>query len=82
MQNYPNPFNASTVINYKLSNDEYYTISIYNSLGEKVTELVNEYGLAGSHKFTWFADNVSSGVYYFSLKTGTQHVIRKCLLLK
>jgi len=82
MQNYPNPFNASTIIKYNLNTDDYHTISIYNSLGEEVTQLVNEYNVSGSYQFTWDANNVSSGVYYISLKTSTQHVTKKCLLLK
>ncbi len=48
-QNYPNPFNPSTRIKYSIPESGFVNITIYNLLGEKVTELVNEESSAGNH---------------------------------
>jgi len=81
-QNYPNPFNLSTTINYSLNNAEFLTINMYNSVGEKVAELVNEYTPAGSYQIKWVDPNISSGVYFYTIKTSKECLTRKCLLLK
>jgi len=81
-QNYPNPFNSSTRIRYRLAQADHVIIAIHTSIGEKVTELVNEFKPAGSYQTQWDAQNVSSGVYFYSLKTSRDYLTIKCLLIK
>ncbi|MBN1302767.1 MAG: T9SS type A sorting domain-containing protein [Melioribacteraceae bacterium] len=87
-QNYPNPFNPSTVVEFDLPKESAVRIDIINILGEKVNELINKVLPAGNYKFTWNAENLSSGIYLVNMqaKSGTtdKHYItsRKVLLLK
>ncbi len=67
-QNYPNPFNPSTTIGYALPFDSNVKLSIYNILGEKVVELVNEKQNAGFYNAIWGAGKMSSGVYFYSIE--------------
>ncbi len=81
-QNYPNPFNSSTTINYNLPKTSKVQITIYNLLGQKVAELVNQRKPAGEHKTTWDAQNLPSGLYVTALKTNSVTIRRKMLLIK
>ncbi|MFV1884306.1 MAG: T9SS type A sorting domain-containing protein [Balneola sp.] len=81
-QNYPNPFNPTTTINYSVENAGPVTISVYNLMGQKVAELVNESKAAGSYNVTWNAANAASGMYYYRLEAGGQTMTRKMTLIK
>ena len=70
-QNYPNPFNPSTTIVYELPNSSRVNMIIYNMLGEKVTELVNEVQSAGKYKEVWNAGRFASGVYILRLEASS-----------
>lgn len=81
-QNYPNPFNPSTNIEYRIPEDGFVSLSIYNSLGQHVSTLVNEQQSAGNHSLTFSADNLPSGLYFYKLRSGSFVETRKMLLLK
>jgi hypothetical protein len=61
---YPNPFNPSTQIKFDLPEGGVVSLAVYDVLGRKVADLVNEYREAGYYSTTWNAANVSSGVYF------------------
>jgi choice-of-anchor B domain-containing protein len=82
MQNYPNPFNPSTQIRYSIANSEFVNLSIFNSLGEKISELVNENKPAGEYRVTFDADNLSSGIYIARITAGSFTQLIKMALLK
>jgi hypothetical protein len=83
LQNYPNPFNPSTTIEYSLPQQSNVTISIYNSLGQLVKTLVNnELKAPGNYRYSFNASKLSSGVYFYQLKTGNFVQTNKMLLLK
>lgn len=84
-QNYPNPFNLSTTIEYSVSNVEAgygqpILLEVYDILGNKVATLVNEKQTIGSKKVIFDASNLSSGVYFYQLKSGGLYQTRKMLL--
>lgn len=81
-QNYPNPFNPSTNIQFRLPETSEVTLTIYNSLGQKLKTLVSSQLSAGSHTFLWNASNASSGVYFYQLKTGKKSITHKMILIK
>ncbi len=81
-QNYPNPFNPSTMFNFSIPNNEFVTLAIYNSLGEKVAEVVNQNMNAGTHSYIWNATEMTSGVYFAKLNVGAKTQIQKIMLLK
>ncbi|MDY0083500.1 MAG: zinc-dependent metalloprotease family protein, partial [Ignavibacteriaceae bacterium] len=81
-QNYPNPFNPSTTIKFSLPEAAEVNLSIYNTLGEKLAELVNTDLAAGYYNFQWNAENIASGIYIYQLKTNKFVSVKKMLLLK
>lgn len=81
-QNYPNPFNPSTTIAFNLPKQTSVKLSVYNSLGEKVTELLNKQLQAGQHKVEFHASDLSSGIYYYKINTGEFISARKMMLIK
>jgi hypothetical protein len=62
-QNYPNPFNPSTQIRYELPDAGFVSLVVYDVLGRKIAELVNEYREVGHHTAMLNAANLASGVY-------------------
>ncbi len=82
-QNYPNPFNPSTVIEFSLPEDVgNVKLSIYNTLGEKVAELVNTALVAGKYQYQWNAQNVATGMYIYELRTDKFVSVKKMVLVK
>ncbi len=81
-QNYPNPFNPSTVIKYNLPEKGFTTLTVYNSLGEKVSQLVNGFQYQGSYSVKFSAENLSSGIYIYKLQSGNFSMTRKMILMK
>ena len=81
-QNYPNPFNPSTQIKYALPEATQVTLEVFNSVGQKVMELVNTQKPAGYHTATFDASGLSSGVYLYKLTTPLFAETKKMLLIK
>jgi len=81
-QNYPNPFNPSTTISYALPKSEMVTIRIYNILGQMVRTLVNQNESAGTHTVSFKADDLTSGIYFYSIQAGSFNQVKKMMLLK
>jgi len=80
--NYPNPFNPSTVIRYALPVPGNVELKVYNTLGEKVAELVNGFTPAGEHTVQFDAARSTSGVYFYEIKTRDFRAMKKMVLLK
>ena len=81
-QNYPNPFNPNTTIKYSLEEAGLVSLAIYNVVGQRVAELVNEVKASGTYTINWNASGMSSGVYYYRLVSGNDVQIRKMTLIK
>lgn len=81
-QNYPNPFNPETIINYSISNSGPVIMTVFNSLGQKVKTLVNEFRSPGKYSVVFNAENLSSGVYYCRIKTADYQDSIKMILQK
>ncbi len=81
-QNYPNPFNPSTTIRYSITAPQLVTLKIYNVLGQVVTTLVNREQAAGNYEYNFSADNLSSGIYFYTLRAGNFVSTKKMILLK
>jgi len=89
-QNYPNPFNPTTTIKYSIphglipSGDEGWLVqlSFYDILGREVKTLVNKLQKPGNYTVEFDASNLTSGVYFYRLKSGDFVKTRKMLLLK
>ena len=82
-QNYPNPFNPSTVIRFDLDNERYLKLAVYDISGSVVRTLAEKRFEKGSHRFEFNAGDLSSGIYFYSLKNlSGNEISRKMLLLK
>ena len=81
-QNYPNPFNPVTTIRFEVPFSQHVEISIFDMLGREVKVLYNEIAPAGIVTIDFNADGLSSGVYFYRLKTQDFTASKKLLLLK
>ncbi len=81
-QNYPNPFNPSTTIRYGLPNRSHVTLTVFNTLGQQVAQLVNEEQDARYHDVTFDGKRLSSGIYFYKMQAGDFVQTRKLLLCK
>lgn len=83
-QNFPNPFNPATTINYSLNKNTIVNLDVYNSCGNLVTSLVNGYQKEGNYKITFDAANynLSSGIYFYSLRTENSFEVKRMVLIK
>jgi hypothetical protein len=81
-QNYPNPFNPTTQIRFSIPKESFVRLTIYNTLGSKVDELVNEVKAPGTYVIEWNAKNYTSGVYIYNLRSGSYSFTKKLILLK
>ena len=81
-QNYPNPFNPETRIEFEIPKKNLVQLIVYDVLGREITKLVNEELKAGSYNVVWNAENYSSGIYYYKLRSGNFIETKKMLLIK
>jgi hypothetical protein len=86
-QNYPNPFNPSTTIEFGIPTQGHVRLTIYDVLGQEVTELVNTEMSAGNYSFLWNgldgnARSVETGIYFARINASGSEQIVKMLLLK
>jgi hypothetical protein len=81
-QNYPNPFNPSTTIKYGLPEQAHVTLTVHNTLGQRVATLVNEKQNEGYHKVVFNNPSLPNGVYFYRLQAGTFTDTKKLLLIK
>lgn len=81
-QNFPNPFNPSTTIKFALPADANVRLDVYNTLGEKVAELVNGPMTAGNYSIAFNASSLPSGIYFYRIEAGSNVAVRKMILMK
>ena len=86
-QNYPNPFNPVTEICYDLKTASDTKLTVYNTLGQEVIQLVNAYQDAGKYNVMWngrdkFGNLMSSGVYFYRIESSTFIQSNKMIYLK
>jgi hypothetical protein len=82
-QNYPNPFNPSTSIAFSLAKPAQVSIKVFDLLGRKVAEPVNGVFQAGAYIQQFNAENLSSGMYFYSMFVdGKVYQTRKMTLIK
>jgi photosystem II stability/assembly factor-like uncharacterized protein len=82
MQNFPNPFNPSTTITFGLPQRAQVRVTVYNTLGEAMSELVNGDMEAGYHEVQFDGKNLSSGVYFYRMQAGSYVETKKLILTK
>ena len=82
-QNYPNPFNPETVISWQLTIGSNVTLKIFNSLGEEIETVVDEYLEAGEHSSRYLvSSSLPSGIYFYRLQADTFVDTKKMVLVR
>lgn len=81
-QNYPNPFNPTTKISYQIPKTTFVTLKIYDLLGNEVATLVNEEKPAGNYSVDFNASQLSSGVYFYKMKSDNFVQTKKLIFMK
>ncbi len=82
-QNYPNPFNPVTQIRFSVAEKSKVILSVYNTLGEQVAELINAEYSPGTYGIEFNAENLPSGLYIYKLQAGDKYnAVGKMVLVK
>ncbi len=82
-QNYPNPFNSGTIIIWRLPFGSYVELKIFNTLGEEIGTIVDEYQEAGLHTKLYIINSaLPSGVYFYQLRAGNSTETKKMVLMR
>jgi len=82
-QNFPNPFNNSTNIKYKTEKTSNIKLIIFDITGKKITTLINKKQSKGNYEIRFDGNNLSSGIYFYSLLfDGNRMGTKKMILLK
>lgn len=83
-QNFPNPFNPTTVIQFELTQSQFVTLKVYDILGRELNTLISETLHQGTHSVIFDAQkhNLSSGIYFYQLKTEQFIETKSMVLLK
>ena len=81
-QNFPNPFNPVTTINFTLPEAGFVNLTVFNSVGQVVAELINKDLDVGYHNITFSADYLPSGIYFYRINSNNYTKTKKMLLLK
>jgi hypothetical protein len=87
LDNYPNPFNSSTLISFMASVSGYARLEIFDPAGRKVRTLIDGNIDAGKNAVFWdgrddYGNPVSSGIYFFRLRSETGSQVKKMTLIK
>jgi hypothetical protein len=86
-QNFPNPFNPATTIPFSVAQAGDVKLVVYNTLGQEVRTLVNNYKLAGEYSVKWDGrDNVgrevASGIYVYRMEAGGFSATHRMVFMK
>lgn len=81
-QNHPNPFNPSTMISWQSPVSGWQTLKIYDTIGNEVSTLIDDYKLAGTYEINFDASSMSSGIYFYRLQADSFVKTQKMILLK
>lgn len=81
-QNYPNPFNPGTMVEFSVPQTATTSLCIYDMLGREVAIVVNDVLPAGTYRQHIDASGLSSGMYFYTLRSGSYSMTRSMLLMK
>lgn len=81
-QNYPNPFNPQTVINFSVPQAGYTVLKVYDILGNEIAVLLKQELGAGNYSVNYAPQNLSAGIYFYTLWAGSYTETKKMILAK
>jgi hypothetical protein len=85
--NYPNPFNPSTTIEYSIPKAGFVKIQIYNSIGQLINTIENDFRNPCKYRIQWngknsLGESMPSGVYFYRMSSNGLTLIKKMVMLK
>lgn len=81
-QNYPNPFNPSTTISFSIPKSGFTSLKVFDITGKEVADLVRENLTPGTYEYQFNSNNLSSGIYFYTLKVNNIFDTKKMFLIK
>jgi hypothetical protein len=81
-QNYPNPFNPVTTIEFALPSSGFYSLKVYDILGQEIVKLIDGEMEPGYHKVSFDGSKLPSGMYIYILAGNSLSIIKKMILIK
>lgn len=81
-QNFPNPFNPETKIKFSIPSNEFVTLSVYDLSGKEVSNLVKNNLTAGVYEYDFNGANLSSGIYFYTIRAGNFTETKRMILVK
>lgn len=81
-QNYPNPFNSSTKIKFSIPENKFISLKVFDITGKLVATLINSNIEKGTYELTFNADFLASGIYFYTLSSGSFTITREMVLIK
>ncbi len=81
-QNYPNPFNPTTKITFAVPTAGLVSLKVYDMTGKEISTLVNSQMNSGSYSVDFNAASLSSGIYFYTIKSGNFTDTKKMILVK
>jgi hypothetical protein len=81
-QNYPNPFNPSTTIKFSIPEAGNINLIVYDILGNEITRLIDGFRETGNYSISFDASKLSSGVYFYELKSNSFSKRLKMMITK
>lgn len=79
---YPNPFNHQTTLTFRVDEGSHVTLTIFDVLGRRIDQLVNEFENIGTYQVSWNAKETPSGSYFAVLTTNDFSTTRRLVLQK
>ncbi len=81
-QNYPNPFNPTTQLRFTIADLQFVSLKVYDVLGREVATLVNEKKAPGTYEVQFDGSKLGSGMYFYTLRSGSFTETKQMILLK
>ena len=81
-QNYPNPASGRTTIEFSIPKEDQTSITLFNSMGRQVRELLNQNLTDGTYRLDVDLGDLASGVYSYRLNFGSQKLSKQMLVVK
>ena len=81
-QNYPNPFNPTTTITYTVPEAGLTQLCIFNTRGEEVARPLNQHQQSGEYSMDFDATSLTSGIYFYQLRSGKHTITKKMILMQ
>jgi hypothetical protein len=81
-QSYPNPMHTSARVTFHLPEPAHVDVTLYNALGQRVAQVVDEALPAGTHNAVIDGRGLSSGVYFYRLSAGAQRRVQQLVVVR